>query len=155
VAKLLEQAALLLLDGFELDRTLWRLVNLLRLHLPLDALVITDLLLDLREERVLAEATAKRGRLVNATRPLTRYELAQALSLEPAVIVVNQPKENPLAQDLVEFWGTDDFSLMVLPLIHREARLGSAHFVVRQRRSFSQEHADMAQSLAPPLAMAV
>jgi transcriptional regulator with GAF, ATPase, and Fis domain len=151
------EATVRICGSLEIDKALGASIETLRESLPVDAAYIGDAVPEQRIERVLAEATADGARLLDLTIPLSAREAVRVGDeARPEVMVINRPETNPVARQVMEFLDLGaDFSMMVLPLIAGQKKLGSVHLLAHGRDRYTEDHARLLELLRAPFTIAL
>lgn len=123
--------------------------------LPADGLVVTQVEPELLSERVLAESY---GFFRPQPEPLLPFSTEEPLSGDGGDLlktrIINQPELHPFAKTYTQLFG-DDISFILMPLIHKGTRLGSAFLGLEGKKHFNETHMRLFEMLHDPFVLAL
>jgi len=124
--------------------------------LPADGLVVFEVEPEMLSERVLAESYGFfRPQSEHLLLPFSTEEL---LSEDGSDLlktrIFNQPELQPIAKTYTQLFG-DDISFILMPLIHKGTRLGSAMLGLEGRERFNETHRQLFEILHDPFVLAL
>jgi transcriptional regulator with GAF, ATPase, and Fis domain len=154
--RIAREAITALFAGPSLHESLHRCLLVLREQIPIDAAFVGDIDREQKIERMLAQATAEAAKPLDLALPLNEPNDPDGAGFEPdALLVINRPETSSAAAEMAQFLGTEDFSLIIVPLVSSERRIGTAHFLATRRDAFSRQHAELIELIRIPLTIAV
>jgi len=157
------QATLLICGRLEIEEALADCIRYLNQYIPADKISLELYQPDFSAMRIIAQATPAGGRKTNRLTPLPQeawdfmlevWENYQNEGTMPA-IVINQPETNPVSRAMVEDYGIQDSSLLILTLVVEGNYFGDMVLECKGKGRYTDEHARLLTLLNGPFTTAV
>jgi len=153
------QATLHICGNLKIEDALFSTLKLLRQQMPVYQMFIEHYDQGLDSMRTIAMATPTEGRSVELFTSLSHKARQQAQqkyqSRQKKVFLFNDPKEELLAQEMLNFHGIEASSLMVMPLDSGGKTLGTLAVASEGTKKFSQKHVELLMLLKEPFSIAM
>ena len=153
------KATLHICGNLNIEEALFSTLMFLRQEMPADRIFMEHYEKELDSMRTIAMATPTEGRSVDLLTSLSskaRQQAEQKYHLkQKKAFLFNDPNEELLAQEMLNFHGIRASSLMVMPLESGDKMLGTLAVSSEGAEKFSQKHVELLMLLREPFSIAM
>jgi transcriptional regulator with GAF, ATPase, and Fis domain len=157
--KFFREAALRICGNLEIEKALFSTLQFLQEVIPVSWMALEYYDKGLETMRTIATANLSGGKSVDLITSLSEEAKKQAetkYALEKrGVYLFEYPKEEQLAQEMLDFHGVEASSLIVLSLKSGDQMIGTLALVTEGDVKFTQQHVDLIRFLSEPFAIAL
>ncbi len=153
------EATLQICGSLSIGESVFMTLNHLKQFIPVDRIFLELFDDGLNSMRTIAAATAKEGNETDLLTPLSKE--AKTLlnhsrqSISKNIEIFNDPHENLLAREMLQFHNVKATSLLIVPINPGEERLGGLVFISESQAEFTEYHSHLISLLKEPFTIAV
>ena len=158
------QATLRICGHLDIEIAMSSCLQYIESFMPADTMYLQLYELNLGAMRVIAKATAKRGKKIDVLTPFPP-EAKDSLAMKravyekseiPDVMIFNHPEADPISSTMLESLGeTKDSSILVMPLVMEDIVLGSLVIIAQGHNRYTEGHARLLSLLHEPYCIAM
>lgn len=149
--------------NLEIEEGLRSCVEFLSQHIPVDSLYLERHERDFGAMSMIARATADKGEKMDTLIPFSQEAKTKMTHLTeawlngtfPPVIVINNPREEPVTKHLLKALGEPSSSVMSLPLFLKDEIAGALVVLAGGDNRFTDQHAKLYSNLKIPFFVAM
>ncbi|WPD23418.1 MAG: sigma 54-interacting transcriptional regulator [Candidatus Electrothrix scaldis] len=149
--------------NLEIEEGLRSCLELLSQYMPADSLYLERHERNFGAMHMIARATADKSEKMDVLIPFTEEGKAKMAMLAqewikgtfPSVLVINNPREEPVTKQLLKTLGEPPSSVMSLPLFLKDEIAGALVVIAEGDNRFSEQHAKLYSNLRMPFFVAV
>ncbi|XCN74446.1 MAG: sigma 54-interacting transcriptional regulator [Candidatus Electrothrix aestuarii] len=149
--------------NLEIEEGLRSCLELLSQYMPADSLYLERHERNFGAMHMIARATADKSEKMDVLIPFTEEGKAKMAMLAqewikgtfPSVLVINNPREEPVTKHLLKTLGEPPSSVMSLPLFLKDEIAGALVVIAEGDNRFSEQHAKLYSNLRMPFFVAV
>ncbi|WP_339135817.1 MAG: sigma 54-interacting transcriptional regulator [Candidatus Electrothrix sp. GW3-4] len=149
--------------NLEIEEGLRSCLELLSQYMPADSLYLERHERNFGAMHMIARATADKSEKMDVLIPFTEEGKAKMAMLAqewikgtlPSVLVINNPREEPVTKHLLKTLGEPPSSVMSLPLFLKEEIAGALVVIAEGDNRFTEQHAKLYSNLRMPFFVAV
>jgi formate hydrogenlyase transcriptional activator len=149
------QAVMRICSSLQIEIAMQRCMDLLKDFMPAHEMYLHLYDIGLGALRTIAGATPTEGMKLDRITPLPPEVRAALTALPPTMSVINEPKENPVFQAMLKFYGRSDTSGLFLLLEVDGIPMGALALLAQGRERYTEEHGRLFSLLNQPFAVAL